>query len=365
MKVNQLLKVIVSTAFLCVVGAGCSTYKITEVPKEESHVQLVPEKIAELRSTLIRHCTKDMYLAPTIPPKKLENARRTCVTPLDEKIIALIDASSLGGAEYCLLVGSSGIYFNNDWAGDPPGRTYLSYADIQNAEIKRYDAFSVSVGGPSFCVAGCSMSKEAVINLLRDVQTCIRTMSNPENKSKLVAGATDVGTEAATRVLRDYLNKGNRTPEGNERGTNIEMNGDGKRNGDVQHSTYIPPELESHGPSGLMAITWTEADVGLGQGKLWKIDGQEIKEVNAHKVLLKPGKHTFTYYTYASYKEESLKSQSTMTFLSHMDGDFAGDAAKEYTWREVLTHINPHALPPANTTGDNTLFQWKGSTTYH
>lgn len=182
----------------CVVLAGCSTAKVAEVPKEERHEQLPPEQIKALRSTLSRHGSSGLYVAPYIVPNVLETARQSCATPADEQVLAVLDATLLGSAKNCFLVGSSGVYFRNDWSAKTPGRTYVPYAEFQNASISRNDALDVSIGGPVFSVSNCSMSKDAVFRLISDLQSCLKKSATDKiadtkplsETPKSVSGAT-------------------------------------------------------------------------------------------------------------------------------------------------------------------------------
>lgn len=153
---------------------GCATYTITEIPKGELHVQISADQKAKMLRVLRRHTTMDLYVAPNIPPDKLANARRTCVTPADEEVLALVNSTVFGSAENALLVGTSGVFFRNDYSGSSPGRFFLPYAEFQDAVFRKNGAFEVSIDGPSFDIAGCSMSKDELIILLGAIQEVIR-----------------------------------------------------------------------------------------------------------------------------------------------------------------------------------------------
>jgi hypothetical protein len=171
--------------------SGCATNKIAQMPNEESHEQLRPEQAKALHLTLRRHSTRGLYISPDIPPGKLANARQVCVTPPEEQVFALVDSTVLGGAEKCLLVGSTGVFFRNDWAGISPGRHFLSYPEFQTAAIGKNGFYEVSIGGINFNNAGCPMTKDAVINLLQDIQACLRNTSteptSPEPRQPEIA----------------------------------------------------------------------------------------------------------------------------------------------------------------------------------
>ncbi len=185
------------TLFLAVVFAvsGCATYNINEIPQEESHVHINAKQKTALKQILHRHITEGFYIAPNIPPSKLANARRACFTPPDEEVFALVDSTVFGSAENSLLIGSSGVFFRNDWAGRSPGRHFLSYAEFQDAVFIKNNSYEVSIDGLNFDVSGSPMSKEAVINLLLSVQKVITDQYNPH----------DSFTEAITLIHNNHI----------------------------------------------------------------------------------------------------------------------------------------------------------------
>lgn len=92
-----------------------------------------------------------------------------------------------------------------------------------------------------------------------------------------------------------------------------------------------------------MTVTWTPGDTDSKPGGLYKIDGKDISDLVPRRVYLHPGKHIFTYYTYATWRQNSGNVRSTLTVLINEKGAFSGEAGKTYAWGEVLQKINPEA----------------------
>lgn len=72
----------------------------------------------------------------------------------------VVDSTILGSATNCLLAGSSGVFFRNDWSGLSPGQHFLPYAEFQDVVLQKSGLFEVSIGGLTFDVSGSSMSQD-------------------------------------------------------------------------------------------------------------------------------------------------------------------------------------------------------------
>lgn len=163
---------------------GCKNYNVPVEPYGQLHINVSPDQKKTMIKTLQLHSTRGLYIAPSIPYQKLKNSLCSCYTWPDEEIFALVDATVLGSAKNCLLVGSSGIYFHND---RPPsiGRHFWSYEEFRDVTISKNGPFDVSIGGPCFDVSGSSLSKKKVINLLHDIQSCIRGFELPNGPAEV------------------------------------------------------------------------------------------------------------------------------------------------------------------------------------
>jgi len=58
-------------------------------PNKKTTVNINDRDAKELLKILHQYNSRDLFIAPNIPPKKLKNARQTNVTPTDEKVFAL------------------------------------------------------------------------------------------------------------------------------------------------------------------------------------------------------------------------------------------------------------------------------------
>lgn len=154
-----------------ILSTGCTTIpKITEIPAHESHLYINPEKRMFIFRAIRQYNASDLFVTPNIPPKMQTNAQQVCVTAPEEEILAIIDVTLFGDGKNCLLIGTSGIYMNNDWAGDSPGRHFIPYEEFINMEIRHYKWYEVSIGGIDFHTSPCQMPDNTIVKLLRDVQ---------------------------------------------------------------------------------------------------------------------------------------------------------------------------------------------------
>lgn len=164
---------------LCILFlSGCASIPLmTEIPADEVHVQMSSAESDGLRKILKRQPPhRDLFIAPTIPAHKLQNARKFCVVPKDEVIFAVISGTS----DDILLIGSSGIFFYTTTIG----RNYISYTDFWDMNISKGGWMEVSIGGANFITAGCSYSVDELISFLTDVQKYIATGTSI-NKGKM------------------------------------------------------------------------------------------------------------------------------------------------------------------------------------
>jgi hypothetical protein len=162
--------VLVWTAFLW----GCASSRVDYAPQNESHENISPEQKAAVLKALRLHGSRDLYITPNIPPKKLANARQSCAVAADDEVLALVDTTGLGSAKSCLLVATSGIYVKNDWAASSPGRNFLPYSGFVDGGLKKRQGHEVTIGGVTFNMAWCTISKDDLLALLSDVQASLR-----------------------------------------------------------------------------------------------------------------------------------------------------------------------------------------------
>jgi hypothetical protein len=123
---------------------------------------------------------EDLFIAPNIPPKKLENGCAKCGVPASETIFALIDTTSFGSAKNCLLFGREGIYFHNDWSATTPGSFAIPYREFVARAVSKGSWCEIRFG-PKECVdtAGSNMPTAKALAILCAVQKALQGCRRP------------------------------------------------------------------------------------------------------------------------------------------------------------------------------------------
>jgi hypothetical protein len=94
-----------------------------QIPKKPPDASLtstpgdLPARVAQI----LKAYESELYLAPSIPPKKLANATTKACVPADEKVLGLIDCTIFGSASSCLVFGSRGFYYSAGGNSNPGG----------------------------------------------------------------------------------------------------------------------------------------------------------------------------------------------------------------------------------------------------
>lgn len=116
----------------------------------------------------------DLFVEPDIPASKLENASASCEVPPDERVLGLIDCTNFGSAKNCLLFGTKGIYFHNDWAGSPSGRHFIPYSNFANREFKSAFFLNVNLGDNLYLdCSACSVPRAKIIDILKRLKPLV------------------------------------------------------------------------------------------------------------------------------------------------------------------------------------------------
>lgn len=139
--------------------------------KPDGPVELTRDEIREVVS-ILGGAGSSLYLAGSIPEKKLANARATTAADLSEDIVALLDCTVFGSAKDAVLFGSRNIYyFSSVAASDKPGR--LAYHELLGCSFS-VDGFTVNLGSPGQrpdCnLAGSGVSSDEFIAVLSALQ---------------------------------------------------------------------------------------------------------------------------------------------------------------------------------------------------
>lgn len=122
--------------------------------------------------------SRSIYLAPSIPSKKLENARQAAAVPRDEEVIGLLDATVFGSAKESMVFGQRGVYFRTSWTrAEGPRVGSLSYDQFPTRLFERSGLYEVSLGPDprgaenlQFVVAGADLKATALADLLNQIR---------------------------------------------------------------------------------------------------------------------------------------------------------------------------------------------------
>lgn len=114
-----------------------------------------------------------LYVAPTIPAKKLANAREQTEVPADETVIGLLDATFFGSAKQAIVFGRRGIYYRTSWTRESgsPRVGALAYRDFPGRSFEKAGFLEISLGaGLRFVVAGSCAGVDELTALLTEIE---------------------------------------------------------------------------------------------------------------------------------------------------------------------------------------------------
>ncbi len=131
-------------------------------------VRLRPEVLQESLRPFVQ--LSSLYLAPSIPDKKLRNARKFCEVPDEEEVLALIDCTVFGSASDAVLFGNQHLFFRNFIAQEGrPGR--ISYGDLIRLSLQRAGDGELVFGENLVAnISGSGLSAADLMTLIRDLQ---------------------------------------------------------------------------------------------------------------------------------------------------------------------------------------------------
>jgi hypothetical protein len=134
---------VIAVLFRHVVILGREIERLKEQsPKKPPEASLTPTPgdLPARVAQILKPYESEVYLAPSIPPKKLTNATTKACVPADEKVLGLIDCSIFGSASACLVFGSRGFYYSDGGNSNPrgTGQTILAQdRETQTAIVRR------------------------------------------------------------------------------------------------------------------------------------------------------------------------------------------------------------------------------------
>jgi hypothetical protein len=111
--------------------------QIPNKPPEASLTSTPGDDLPTRVAQILKAHESELYLAPSIPPKKLANATTKACVPADEKVLGLIDCTIFGSASACLVFGSRGFYYSAGGNPNPGGAGQTSQTILaQNRETR-------------------------------------------------------------------------------------------------------------------------------------------------------------------------------------------------------------------------------------
>lgn len=121
--------------------------------------------IENIKTICSKYSAVGYYFMDDIPEKKIKNASMTFPIPIDEQVIALIDATVFGSCKSGLAVCLGGIYWRNDWTKGTLKKRY-TWEEFAKVELSEEDNSIKFEKGVYFDTSGASMKREFILNLL-------------------------------------------------------------------------------------------------------------------------------------------------------------------------------------------------------
>lgn len=155
--------------------------KAARSKRPDGPVELTRDEIREAVS-ILGGAGSSLYLAGSIPEKKLANARVTTAADPSEDIVALLDCTVFGSAKDAVLFGCRNLYyFSSVASSDKPGR--LAYHELLGCTFSA-DGFTVNLGSigqrPDCNLAGSGVSSDEFISVLQALQKRLQEKQRAE-----------------------------------------------------------------------------------------------------------------------------------------------------------------------------------------
>ncbi len=123
-----------------------------------------------------------LFITPNIPSQKLNTACLNCHVPHGEPILGLIDHTVFGSAKKCLLIGTQGIYFRNDWSSSVSGISgtfHVPYSDLVSYLIGVRKWGEIGIGDHlAISITGGKINIQTEIQLLQELKGFFRSDRN-------------------------------------------------------------------------------------------------------------------------------------------------------------------------------------------
>ena len=93
---------------------------------------------------------------------------------MDERILALVDATVFGSAKNALVFGTEGVYYHNDWNSRCAGVGTVPYAEFAERLFVRESWAEVGLGqGQFFNRSGSQVTSQKIVELLNAVRAAL------------------------------------------------------------------------------------------------------------------------------------------------------------------------------------------------
>ncbi|GAA0135218.1 hypothetical protein YSY43_20580 [Paenibacillus sp. YSY-4.3] len=123
------------------------------------------------------------FVGETIPFNKLSKFCSAISVQVQGHAIAFIDATVFGSGKNGLLITEAGVYWRNDWATDTR-QNYLNWEEFIQVVIMRSGDYDIELGpGNFFSMSSGQFDKDALVQLLQDIQSYIITVFGDQAES--------------------------------------------------------------------------------------------------------------------------------------------------------------------------------------
>ena len=127
---------------------------------------------------LLPYACADLYVVPNIPPAKLQRARDTTGTPVDERVVALLDCTVFGSAAEAVLFTLTGTYHRHSQLPGT-GLLAMSYQDWPGTTVE-VTTFGVksNAGAWLFRLNGSAVQGKTFVAMMNAIATRFTALNN-------------------------------------------------------------------------------------------------------------------------------------------------------------------------------------------
>jgi hypothetical protein len=143
------------------------------------------KKILEVLQSF--HCD-GLFVNPSIPQKKADNAFACYGMPASVEVFAIVDSTVFGSAKNGLAFTSEGLFWKNDWT-ITSAKNQMSWEEFKNnAQERDTKGFDLLLGnGCVFGMAGSSMKPKVLLQLMEELTQQIQELIKPTESEESIA----------------------------------------------------------------------------------------------------------------------------------------------------------------------------------